>query len=466
MKAFFYVSIFLFLWVIGCKPPQETQPSVYEEGEELSGGENFTTFDFSENAFGIEGKNLTSQQSNDFTTGNSFFRSNWVIAPASVQTLDGIGALFNAVSCGSCHFKDGRAKPPQSNNEALNGLLFRLSLGNDAQNNPIPEPNYGTQLQDKAIPNALPEAKVQVTYQEITQNYPDGTAYTLRKPIYTFLQPNYGNFHPNMQFSPRIAQQLCGLGLLENIKEQDILQNVDENDTNNDGISGKANWVWDATTKKISLGRFGWKANVATLKEQTAGAFNGDIGITSPIFPQENITQNQQNTLGNIPNGGTPEIDEPTFNKVVTYSQLLSVPARRNPKDTDILQGKQLFMQLNCNACHKPSFVTGNNSNLQSLNNQTIRPYTDMLLHDLGEGLADNRPDFKANGQEWRTPPLWGIGMLQVVNRHTFLLHDGRARNVEEAILWHGGEAEKSKNAFKNLSKTERANVLKFLNSL
>ncbi len=456
----------MFLVVISCKYQQETSPNVYEEGEELSGGGNFTTFDFSENAFGIEGKNLTPQQSNDFTTGNSSFRSNWVVAPSSVQTLDGLGVLFNAVSCGSCHFKDGRAKPPLSPNENLNGLLFRLSIGNDIQGNPIPDPNYGTQLQDKAILGVLPEAKVTVNYQEITQNYPDGTSYTLRKPIYTFSQQNYGNFSPNMLFSPRIAQQICGLGLLENIPAQDILALVDENDTNNDNISGKANMVWDVINQKITLGRFGWKANVATLKEQNAGAFHGDIGITSSIFPQENITANQQSTLGNLPNGGTPEIDDITLEKVSNYTKMLSVPARREPKNEEVLQGKQLFMQLNCKSCHNPSFVTGNNSPISALNNQKIFPYTDLLLHDLGEDLADNRTDFKANGREWRTPPLWGIGMLQTVNKHTFLLHDGRARNIEEAILWHGGEAENQKNAFKNLSKQERNAVIKFLNSL
>ncbi len=466
MKKLFLCSVFLFLWAVSCKNSQENSPSIYETNEELSGGENFTTYDLSENAFGAEGKQLTPQQSNDFTTGNSFFRSNWVIAPGSVQTLDGLGALFNANSCGGCHFKDGRAKPPLSSNEPLNGLLFRLSIGNDAQGKPIPEPNYGTQLQDKAILGVNPEAKVSINYQEIAGNYPDGTSYTLRKPIYTFSQNNYGNFSPNMLFSPRIAQQMCGLGLLENIKEGDILALADENDANNDGISGKPNMVWNILTQSFTLGRFGWKANVATLKEQTAGAFHGDIGITSSLFPQEDLTNYQQTLLGNIPNGGTPEIEDINLEKVINYTKMLSVPVRRDAKNNDILKGKQLFMQLNCNACHKPSFVTGNNNAISALNNQVIRPYTDMLLHDLGEDLADNRPDFRANGREWRTPPLWGIGMLEVVNRHTFLLHDGRARNAEEAILWHGGEAEKSKNDFKNLSKNERDLLLKFLNSL
>jgi len=434
---------------------------VAEAGEELSGGENLTTSDLSENAFGEEAKGLTSSQETDFVVGNSFFRSNWVTAPASVQTLDGLGVLFNAVSCGSCHFKDGRAKPPMSPNEPLNGMLFRLSIAGGQ-----PEPNYGGQLQDKAVLGVQPEATVQVSYTEIAGKYADGTTYNLRKPNYQFLQLNYGAFHANMLYSPRIAQQLCGLGLLEAVPETTILALEDEADSNKDGISGKANKVLSPVTQQVMLGRFGWKAGATSLKHQTAGAFLGDMGITSPVFPQEDISPAQQRLLGNLPNGGTPEIEEKNLDRVVFYTQTLSVPIRRNWKDAEVLKGKSLFKQLNCGACHTPKMQTGNTHAVSVLNNQTIYPYTDLLLHDMGEGLADFRPDGLANGYEWRTPPLWGLGMIKVVNKHTFLLHDGRARNIEEAILWHGGEAATSVENFKKLSKTDREAVLKFLESL
>ena len=453
-----------------CKTPSNDPNATFDATEEYSGGENFTTFDFSENAFGEEGKNITAAQGNQFSAGNALFRSNWVTAPASVQSLDGLGPIFNGTSCGSCHLRDGRAKPPTTPTESLNGLLFRMSVGLDNLGNAVPEPNYGGQFQDKAIIasgfNVLSEGNVSVSYEEINGNYADGTPYAMRKPIYNFIGLNYGAFSANMMYSPRVAQQIPGLGLLENIPESSILALSDENDTNNDGISGKANMVWDVEKQALALGRFGWKANVPTLKQQTAGAFNGDMGITSSLFPQHELTTNQQTLYANIPNGGSPEIDDNALEKIVNYVKMLAVPARRDFKETEVLQGKTLFTSLKCGSCHYEKFQTGNNNPITALNNQKIRPYTDLLLHDMGAGLADNRPDYKATGTEWRTPPLWGIGLLQTVNKHTFLLHDGRARNVEEAILWHGGEAEKSKNDFKKLSSQERKNLVKFVNSL
>ncbi len=463
--------ILVLMSVLGaCKTSSNDLNQPIDATEEYAGGENFTTFDFSENAFGEEGKNITSTESNQFVVGNSLFRANWVTAPSSVQSLDGLGPIFNGISCGSCHFKDGRAKPPQTASEPLNGLLFRMSVGLDNIGNAIPEPNYGGQFQDKAVTTAnlgvLREGGVSVSYEEISGNYADGMPYTMHKPIYNFIGLNYGAFDANMMYSPRIAQQIPGLGLLENIPESIILALSDENDSNNDGISGKANMVWNVEKQALSLGRFGWKANIPTLKQQTAGAFNGDIGITTSIFPKHDLTTNQQNMYANIPNGGNPEVDDNALEKIVNYVKMLSVPARRDFKDTEVLQGKTIFTNLKCGSCHYEKFETGNNSPIVALNNQKIRPYTDLLLHDMGAGLADNRPDYKATGTEWRTPPLWGIGLLQTVNNHTFLLHDGRARNVEEAILWHSGEAEKSKNDFKKLSSQERKNLIKFVNSL
>jgi CxxC motif-containing protein (DUF1111 family) len=438
-----------------------------EPGEEMSGGENFTTFDFSENAFGEPGQNLTSAEETQFGTGNFFFRSNWVTAPASVASLDGVGPMMNAISCGSCHFKDGRAKPPASPTENLNGLLFRLSVpGVGPHGGSSDEPNYGGQFQDKSILGVNEEGDVHVSYVEQAGQYADGAAYSLRKPVYEFTNLKYGALQNDFEYSPRIAQQVPGLGLLENVSEQTILAFADDNDANGDGISGRANYVWDEVNQKSTLGRFGWKANQPSLLQQTAGAFNGDIGITTSVFPSEGLSPAQAAIYGALPNGGTPEISDENLAKIALYIKTLAVPARRDWQETQVLRGKLLFTQLNCSGCHIPKMQTAASNSVGALNNQTIRAYTDLLLHDMGEGLADNRPDFLATGREWRTPPLWGLGMIKTVNGHTFLLHDGRARTIEEAILWHGGEASRSKDDFTQLSKTDREALLRFIESL
>lgn len=450
-----------------CKKSGDNGLASVEQDEQYAGGSNGTTFDFGQNAFGGELSGMTAAQEGFFVTGNSFFRSNWVSAPASVQSLDGLGPIFNAISCGSCHFKDGRAQPPASPEDGLNGLLFRLSIpGTDAHGGPLGDPVYGGQLQDKAILNVLPEAGVRVSYQELGGQYPDGASYSLRQPVYEFTSLNYGDFAPSWMYSPRIAPQMPGLGLLEIVPESDILAFADENDADHNGISGKANRVWDANAQQTVLGRFGWKANQPSLKQQTAGAFNGDLGITSNLFPQDHLSPTQQQQYPNVPNGGNPEISDEILDKVVSYTRTLAVPARRNHDEETVLRGKFLFKALNCDACHRPTLNTGNGGEIIALQNQKIWPYTDLLLHDMGEALADQRPDYLATGTEWRTPPLWGIGLIQTVNGHSYLLHDGRARNIEEAILWHGGEAETSRENFKKLNKEDRAALLKFVESL
>ncbi|MBL7826462.1 MAG: thiol oxidoreductase [Saprospiraceae bacterium] len=445
------------------QPPLENQ----DADEQYTGGKNGTSFTFGENAFGISIKGMSAEQDGFFVTGNSLFRTNWVTAPSSVQSLDGLGPLLNDISCGSCHFKDGRAKPPELPDEPLRGLLFRLSIpGVDANGGPLPEPNYGGQLQDKAILDVQPEANVRVVYENVNGTFDDGTTYTLRKPVYQFLNNGYGEFVPGMLFSPRIAQQLPGLGLLEIVDETTILALADESDVDGDGVSGKANYVWDVEKQQLSLGRFGWKANQPTLKQQAAGAFNGDIGITSALFPQDHLTPSQQAQYQHIPNGGAPEIADDLLKKVEVYLQGLAVPARRNHLERDVLRGKLIFNDIKCATCHHPQFVTGQSGQIDVLKGQKIWPYSDLLLHDMGNELADGRPDFLANGREWRTPPLWGIGLVPEVNGHSFYLHDGRARNIEEAILWHGGEAEQATKSFKKLEKADRDALIRFVESL
>ena len=325
-------------------------------------------------------------------------------------------------------------------------------------------PNYGGQLQDRSIISVRPEGRFLTTWREIPGSYADGEPYTLIVPEYHFDDLAFGPLHPDVMVSPRIAPAVFGVGLLEAIPEEDILALADTDDEDGDGISGRANMVWDVRNARTALGRFGWKANVPTVEQQVAGAFLGDIGVTSALFPDNNCPDVQRDCASAI-NGGTPELTDDRLFKTTFYNRTLAVPAMRDTEDPQVAQGAEMFLKANCNACHTPSHTTGQ-SDIPALSGQTIFPYTDLLLHDMGEGLADGRPDFLATGLEWRTPPLWGIGLVENVNNHTRFLHDGRARSIAEAILWHGGEGEASRQAFLNMSSEERAALLRFLDSL
>lgn len=437
--------------------------NMYEEGEELltgSLGVNST----SSNAFGFEIAGLSFVQQAEFATGNSLFNQSWVSSPASTTARDGLGPTFNARACASCHFKDGRGQP-LINGGASKGFLMRVSMtgqGSNGDANPVP--GYGTQIQDRAN-NGIPfEAKVTATYQIITGTYADGTTYELQKPIYTFAEEQFGSLS-GVQTSPRVGQQTIGLGLISALPDTEITKFEDEFDADGDGISGRANYVYNVETNTTQVGRYGWKANAPTLKQQIAGAFHGDMGLTTSLFNENNCPSPQQDCM-NAPNGGEPEVTDLQLERVLFYQAHLAVPNRRNFTDQNVLNGKVLFNELDCIKCHAINQTTGNSGLSSMLENVTIKPYSDFLLHDMGPELADNRPDFLANGNEWRTQPLWGIGLISTVNNHTFLLHDGRARNVEEAILWHGGEAESSKQRFKELSAEKRQEVIDFVNSL
>jgi CxxC motif-containing protein (DUF1111 family) len=273
--------------------------------------------------------------------------------------------------------------------------------------------------------------------------------------------------------SPRIAPQMAGVGLIDAIAESEILRNAVEQAARPGPIKGRVNRVWDAFAQEMRIGRFGWKANVATLAHQTAGAFVGDIGITSSRFPDEACTRRQKDCLA-APRGGRegagPEIDDTTFGHVVFYESTLAPAARRDANDAQVLRGQQLFAQAQCAVCHRPSYVTGEGPfpalTSSKVAGQRIWPYSDLLLHDMGEALADHRPDFLANGRQWKTPPLWGIGLIQGVNGHQQLMHDGRANGVLEAVLWHGGEAEGAKQQVQRWSKADREALVKFVESL
>ncbi|MFZ6052121.1 di-heme oxidoreductase family protein [Halocola ammonii] len=457
-------SIIAIALITGCLN-DENHIGVYEEGEELSAGEA-TVFDASQNAFGLPVPTLKGKNKNIFFVGNSLFNQSWVTAPSSTTARDGLGPLFNARACDNCHTRDGRGKPQFETGDVSAGFLMRLSIPGESQHGgPLPHPIYGGQLQGSALMGIPHEGEVQIKYETIEGKYADGTPYELRKPTYEFVNLQYGALGPDVLTSPRVGTQMIGLGLLEAIPEDTLKSIVDPNDEDGDGISGRINYVWDSVNEKKSPGRYGWKANVPTIREQVAMAFNHDIGITSSLFPKDESTKSQPEAM-NAVDGGTPELQEDNFDHITIYSASLGVPVRRNAKDPNVLKGKALFHEIGCADCHRPKFETGDHPEIPELGNKTIRPFTDLLLHDMGPGLADGRPDHQASGSEWRTAPLWGIGLISTVNNHTFFLHDGRARNLEEAILWHGGEGEKSKEAFKELTENERQFLIEFLNSL
>lgn len=449
-------------------------------GDERTAGEA-TVFATGRNAFSFPAANLSDEERTRFAIGNSFFRRNWVEAPASTKARDGLGPHFIARSCGGCHVQDGRGAPPDVRKGIAQqpvALLMRLSLPGtpDAKSGVVPEPTYGDQFNNAAVQGVKAEGRVTLRWQAVPVRFADGTQLTLQKPIYGFADLAHGPMASNVMVSPRIAPQLIGVGLLEAIPEAEILRNAADQAALAGPVAGpikgQPNRVWDALAQAPMLGRFGWKANAATVAHQTAAAFVGDIGITSSLFPNEGCTPTQNDCLA-APRGsqaGQPEIDDKTLADVVFYQSTLAPPARRNVADARVQRGQKLFEQAQCAACHRPSYTTGVGPlptlTSRALSGQRIWPYTDLLLHDMGAALADGRPDFAANGQQWKTPPLWGIGLIRDVNGHQRLLHDGRARGVLEAVLWHGGEAEASKRQVLKMSRAEREAMVKFLESL
>ncbi len=438
-----------------CNKASMVDESAYDE--RLSGGSS-TVFDATSKAFGHAFDGLNNRDAQVHELGDGAFGQTFVAAPALINS--GLGPVFNNVSCISCHHNDGKGTPTAG--FVNSSLLFRLSIpGTDVNGGPLAIPNFGGQLQDVAIFGKQAEVNMSISYTDIPFTYTSGETVTLRKPTYTVTN-SYLPLPANYLISPRLAPPVFGLGLLQNIPEQTILSFVDKNDANNDGITGKANFVYNAHTHKTELGRFGLKASAPTLQIQVAGAYNQDMGITSYVFPKESsFGQSQSDNIND-----DPELADSILDATIFYTKTLAVPARRNVTSPYVIQGKQLFMQMNCSGCHKPNLQTGVDLNFAALNNQRIQPFTDLLLHDMGNDLADGRPDYLATGNEWRTAPLWGIGLFAKTNGTPFYLHDGRARTIEEAILWHGGEAQKSKGKYTQLSKADRTKLISFLQSL
>ena len=429
----------------------------------FSGGSS-TVFETGREAYGLPSPAMPPRLSDIFFTGRNLFRQVWVVAPAMDRTISGLGPLFNRPSCAACHLKNGRGRAPDGPQEKMTTVLVRLSVpGTDAHGGPRPHPVYGDQLNDTAIPGIAAEGQARIQWAEHVEHFNDGETIALRRPQIEFSELAYGPLGDDIRVSPRIAPAVFGLGLLEAVPERDI-RAIAERDKPN-GVRGKVNEVWDATQQRMVLGRFGWKANNGSLTQQSASAFIGDLGITSSLFPAENCSEAQTQCRA-APSAGSPEIDDARLHAVVLYEKSLAVPARRDTGDEAVVKGEHLFEAVGCPACHLPELRTADNAELPFLSRQRIHPYTDLLLHDMGEDLADGRPDFAAGPREWRTPPLWGIGLSERVNGNAAYLHDGRAQTLLEAVLWHGGEAQHARQSVREMAKTDRDAFLRFLNSL
>lgn len=430
-----------------------------------SGGAT-TVFDLTRDAFARPLANLKGERRDPFFLGNSTFNRPWIQAPASVADFDGLGPLFNATNCSACHFKDGRGRPPDDPDGSFDSILLRLSVpGVGPHGGPNPDPVYGDQLQDRGILGVVPEGRPHVAYAEVPGTYADGAPYSLRRPTYTIDALAYGPLDPAIMLSARTAPAIFGLGLIAAVPEQTIEALADPFDRDGDGVRGRPNHVWDARAQKMVLGRFGWKANQPTLEQQNAGAFVGDIGITSSLFPDETCSAAMKECLA-AATGPRPQVKPLLLEQVDFYTHTLAPPGRRDLDTEPVVRGRRLFAGAGCATCHLPTLITGVDPAFPEVSNQTIHPFTDLLLHDMGPDLADGRPDFEASGSEWRTAPLWGIGLVPRVNRHELFLHDGRARGFAEAILWHGGEAGRARDAFRGMPKADRAALEAYLRSL
>ncbi|MEM9266998.1 MAG: di-heme oxidoredictase family protein [Cyanobacteria bacterium P01_F01_bin.13] len=425
-----------------------------------SGGDT-TIYMRSSQAYAQPAPNLDDYWDERHAVGDLAFEAAFVTAPANVNP--GLGPLFNNASCVACHFNNGRGLQEKGQRVVRVSQLvepkvesslplehpYALEAVAPTANTP-PVLGMGTQVQEQSVYGYPPEGALEITWQEQAGRYADGTAYSLRSPQ---LELTYFDGSPvpdGVVASNRIPLPVFGLGLLEAVPEETVLAVADPDDLDGDGVSGRPNWVWDMEQQADALGRFGWKSNMPNLQQQSAAAYANDMGVSNPMFPAEN---------------GVEDIDFEILDAATAYVQTLAVPSRVSIDDPQVQRGERLFADANCAACHLSEMRTGAHK-VPALENQMIHAYTDLLLHDMGPELADNRPDFQATGEEWRTPPLWGLGVSQTVFPYSTYLHDGRARTLEEAILWHGGEGASARETFRTMDSRDRAALVTFLKSL
>ncbi|MCB1174935.1 MAG: c-type cytochrome [Leptospiraceae bacterium] len=456
-------SILLTVWSASL-----TQCTGADPGEEYSGGWT-THFDTSLTAFNRLAKNSKDYgHAMQFNNGHALFKQRWQPAATTRASFDGLGPLLNQTACDGCHAFGGRGRPPLPDENNFSSMVMLLSAADKTMphGEPVPLPKYGLQLNDKGIAGVPAEGRVTISYTTAAGRFPDGESYTLRRPTYSFSGWNYG---PPVEFafSPRVAPFIFGMGLLQSIPAETLQGWADPDDKDGDGISGRINKIYDKYSFAYQTGRFGWKAGQASIKNQNLSAFIQDMGITNHLYPEQNCTISQTACIQSPPGSQKPtEVSAGQTDELEIYFMLIGVPGRRDWQNPQVRQGKELFSEIGCADCHRPETRTAKRPAYPEISEQLIRPYTDLLLHDMGPELADHRSEHLASGQEWRTPPLWGIGLVERINGHNFLLHDGRARGFQEAILWHGGEAERSRERYKELPRASRQALLRFLQSL
>lgn len=457
-----------------------TDFSAPETFEQNPGGGATVRYIAGADAFSQFSANMPLVREMDFKLGNGLFRKLWIGAPSSTRGSDGLGPLYNARSCQNCHIKDGRGHMPDGATDSRVSALLRLSVpgGPDQPQIPNylptrPDPVYGDQLQDLALAGFLAEARMAIDWTDLPVTLADGTTIRLRRPDYSLQAAAYGGPDRDLMISPRVAPQMIGLGLLEAVPVMDILALADPEDSDGDGISGRPNIVWSKEFDRPMLGRFGLKAGMPTILHQSAAAFSGDMGLSNPIFPDPSgdcttAQSDCRDAVGGQEDGVRDglEVDDESLDLVGFYARNLAVPARRDLGDPQVLRGKQIAHQIGCVSCHNPKFVTHRLRDRPEQSFQLIWPYSDLLLHDMGEGLADNRPESRADGREWRTAPLWGISLNRQVTGVESYLHDGRATSLIEAILWHGGEAQAPRDAVVALPTEDREALIRWLESL
>ena len=425
--------------------------------------------------------NLSVEEKFDFHIGEGVFQKFWVPSPSSTTASDGLGPLFNTRSCNNCHRNNGRGHAPEAgiSGASIPSFMVRFGKTYEHYNEPstyiypnIGDPNYGGQLQGQSSPGILPEGDFHLSYETKIVTLGDGSKVSLRKPTLHWISLHYGPLQKDTGITLLNSPPLIGMGLLDNIPDKTIIDAADPLDKDNDGISGKVSWLPSTQGRSPTVGRFGYKASTPSVSVQNQLAFNTDLGLSTQHFPAPSgdctplQTECMQSPNGNSVHLGNLEVDEQQSRLVDLYVSLAAPPAMRNLSEPDFLDGKDIFMASGCASCHTPKMTTDNQSSFHVLKNRTFYPFTDMLLHDMGAELSAGFPSYSATPQEWRTAPLWGLGLSEQVSGRVGFLHDGRARTIEEAILWHGGEAEQSQQAYKRLSKEYRQKLIYFLESL
>jgi CxxC motif-containing protein (DUF1111 family) len=403
-------------------------------------------------AFSTPSRKMEGADKVKFALGATLFQRAWIFSPsADDNEFPGLGPLYNRLSCIGCHVKNGRGAAP-GDGEPLRSMLVRLSVeGQDAHGGPQPHPAYGGQFNPEGGPDVAGEGDVVLHYTTRVETLSDGEPVELRAPHLEFRGLAYGPIDAATKTSLRNAPPVAGLGLLAQVPEGALNEIVAQN-------GGRLNHVWDVDARKKALGRFGWKANQPSIAQQMANAFVEDMGITSRLFMTENCTPAQTACLARAAQERAPELNDEQFEAIAFYLANLAPPPRRGAQEPLSREGAEIFARIGCGRCHRETLPLADGGE--------IAPYTDLALHDMGDGLADNRPDFEAGPRDWRTPPLWGLGLAGAVGDSANFLHDGRARSFAEAILWHGGEAEAAANAFRALPKAQREALIAFLSSL